>query len=375
MHKKTKILVFMLVLVMIGITAFLVLSKSLIVEERTTKLKDVEGLTVVPTMRDEISTDSSWCGTFQLVWNDMKNNVVKTDVVFSPQEEMASNLNREEFNENMISEEYYYKTYGVKNIELKERIEKGIKEKFNQTSDILEEIDWSDKGLDDSEDPTTKRYLFYSMLYRKFEFLNEFDKLEKGKFGKKHKDIEYFGIGKNTKDIAGKQIEVLYYNSKKDFAVIINTKTNDEVIFCKKPRGKTFKEIYENMNGLANKYNGNKKFKTMDELKVPNLTFNEKREYEELTNKKFKTADLYYKTGVILQAIQSIKFALDEKGGEIKSEAIIDMMVIGSSADKKPKAEKPRYFYVDDTFVIFLREKGQSMPYFASRVENINKFQ
>lgn len=28
-------------------------------------------------MRDTITTDSSWCGTFQLVWNDMKNDVVK----------------------------------------------------------------------------------------------------------------------------------------------------------------------------------------------------------------------------------------------------------------------------------------------------------
>ena len=33
------------------------------------------------------------------------------------------------------------------------------------------------------------------------------------------------------------------------------------------------------------------------------------------------------------------------------------------------------YFYVDDTFVIFLREKGQELPYFAGRVDDITKFQ
>ena len=63
-----------------------------------------------------------------------------------------------------------------------------------------------------------------------------------------------------------------------------------------------------------------------------------------------------------------------EKGGEIKSEAGIDMILATSSIDSKQK-EEPRYFYVDDTFAIFLREKGKNMPYFAGRVEDITKFQ
>ena len=41
----------------------------------------------------------------------------------------------------------------------------------------------------------------------------------------------------------------------------------------------------------------------------------------------------------------------------------------------EPKIDKPRYFYVDDIFTIFLREKGRSIPYFAGRIENITKFQ
>ena len=46
-----------------------------------------------------------------------------------------------------------------------------------------------------------------------------------------------------------------------------------------------------------------------------------------------------------------------------------------SSIDSKPKEDEPRYFYVDDTFAIFLREKGKSKPYFAGRVNDITKFQ
>ena len=41
----------------------------------------------------------------------MKNEVVKKDVIFVPQEKMAENLNKEEFTEDMISDEYYFKTF------------------------------------------------------------------------------------------------------------------------------------------------------------------------------------------------------------------------------------------------------------------------
>ena len=213
------------------------------------------------------------------------------------------------------------------------------------------------------------------MLYRKFEFLQEFDKLENGVFGKNYKDVNYFGIDKNTKNFVGNQIEVLYYNSKDDFAILINTKTDDEAIFCKSPRGNNFNEIYDNMNSEANKYKGSKTFKNADEYKAPNLTFKEKKEYTDLEGKPFKTADPIYDTAEIQKAIQTIKFSLDEKGGEIKSEAAIDMKVSTTSIGSKPKEDEPRYFYVDDTFAIFLREKGKSKPYFAGRVNDITKFQ
>ena len=375
MNKKVKILIIFGILIVLFIIGFVIINKANIFSPKATKLESVAGITVVPTMNDTITADSSWCGTFQLVWNDMKNEVVKKDIVFNPQLDMVKNLNKEDFNETMISEDYYFKIYGLKSLELKKQIENGIKEKFNQTSDIINDFDWSDSGLDNPNNADVRRYFFYTMLYRKFEFLQEFDKLDNDKFGEKYKDIEYFGIDKNTKYSVGNQITVLYYNSKDDFAILIYTKTNDEVIFCKSPKGSNFNEIYDNMNNEANKYMGSKSFKNVDEFKAPKLEFNEKREYTELAGKEFKTADPYYDTAEIQKAIQTIKFSLDEKGVEIKSEAAIDVMFVPTSIDSKPKADEPRYFYVDDTFAIFLREKGKTKPYFAGRIDDITKFQ
>ena len=375
MNKKRKILIIFGILIILFIIVFVVINKENIFSKKATKLQSVSGITVVPTMNDTITTDSSWCGTFQLVWNDMKNEVVKKDVIFNPQLDMVKNLNKEDFNETMLSEDYYYKIYGLKSLALKEQIENGIKEKFNQTSDILDDFDWSESELDNPNNPDERRYFFYTMLYRKFEFLQEFDKLDNSKFGNNYNNIQYFVINKNTTNSVGNQIKVLYYNSKDDFAIIVNTKTDDEVIFCKSPTGSNFNEIYENMNNEADKYTGSKSFKNVDEFKAPNLEFDEKKEYTELENKKFETADPYYDTAEIQKAIQTIKFSLDEKGGEIKSEAAIDMKMDTSLVETKPKADEPRYFYVDDTFAIFLREKNKPKPYFAGRIDDITKFQ
>lgn len=102
-----------------------------------------EDIETIATLEDEITKNSAWCGTFQLVWNDMVNNVVKQDVVFTPQKQIVENLNKQTFKEDQISEKDYYKTYDLLTLDLKAEIEKAIKEKFNEKSDVLDDIDWS----------------------------------------------------------------------------------------------------------------------------------------------------------------------------------------------------------------------------------------
>jgi len=365
---KKKTIISIIGTIIIVVAAFLVTNKKLNAEEEIVfgPPGKTEGFNVVPTMQDEIMNNSAWVGTFQLVWNDLVNEVVHRDVVFTPQMQMVANLNKQEFTTDMISASYYYKKYGIKTLELKAEIEKGIKEKFNQESDILDLFDWSEAGLNDPNNPNIDRYFFYVMLYRKFEFLQEFNNLENGSFGK-YNDIKYFGISDSSKAEVKNQIEVLYYNSPDDFAILINTKTNDEVIYYKNPKGNTFKEIYDNMNSEINSYDGNKIFNEVDRFKAPNLKFNELREYDELTGKTFPIEN---GEGEILKAVQTIQFYIDAKGGEIKSEAAIDMNYVSSAP-----TNTPRNFYIDNTFAIFLREKGKDLPYFASKADDITKFQ
>ncbi len=367
-NKKVKIILFIiLVLIIISIVTLIgryneeIAEKAKEIQEMITQssFKTTEGIDIVPTMQDEISSDTVWCCTFQLVWNDLKDEIAKKDIVFNEQVVEAENLNKSEFNSNMISDDYYYKKYGIMNSELKKEIEDGIKEKFGETSNILNDFDWSSEDSD--------KYFLYAMLKRKFEFYYEFDDLEKSNFGKNYKNVSYFGIDEKTKNEVRSQVEVIYYNSKDDFAIQINTKQNDEVIICKGNEGKTFKEIYDKVKNTT--YDGSISLSNTESLKIPNLEFKEKKEFTNLQDKEFtfSTGEIY----TIEEAIQTVEFKLDKKGGEVKSEAGMGVAKMALPTNQ----EENREFYVDDTFTLFLRENGRELPYFAARINDITKFQ
>lgn len=335
-------------------------------ENQTTtgKIKDNENsdINFALTMDDNIKDNTAWCGTFQLIWNDLKNDLAKQDIMFvnDPNNSRVRNLNKGDFTTNDLSESSYYKVYGHPTLELKKQIEDDIKEKFNETSDILDDFDWGGAGPND--------YFLYCMLRKDFEFPVAFTKLDNGTFANKYNDVEYFGLEKNSEEQIRDQVQVLYYESEDKFAVKLNTKQNDEVILSRGIEGKTFNEIYNNINEESQSFDGDRTFTEIDTLKIPNISFDEKQEYKELEGKPFFFSDgrEYY----IDKALQTIKFELDNEGGSIKSEA---GMMANESVAIMPEEE--RNFDFDDEFTIFLKEKDKSKPYFSALITDITEFQ
>ena len=335
---------------------------------------DKESLTdtsinVVASLEDKISDNSIWCGTLNLIWNDLKNDIAKQDIVFveDPDNITVKNLNKGTFTTKELSEESYYKVFDIATLELKEKIQKAIKEKFNETSDILDDFDWEQARPED--------YFLYVMLKKKFEFENAFTELEKGKF-KDTESVEFFGVNNETKSVVRRQVEVLYYNSKDDFSVKLTTKQNDEVIIARGTTADSFKEIYEEIKDNQSKYMGETAFEEKDTLKIPNINVDLKKEFTELENKSFFFAENKSDTTNgdsyrIDKVLQTIKLKLDKEGGEIKSEA--GMMVMKNSVSISKN--EPREFNVDDTFTMFLIEEGKDLPYFAMKISDITKVQ
>lgn len=359
MKKKVLCIILFLVVLIMGILFFS--KKETLVESEPKETPRIENTTmnIVTSLEDEISENTAWCGTFNLIWNDLKNDLVKQDILFTPQPEVIKNLNKGTFNTSYLSEDSYYKVYGRPSLKLKSEIEKAIKEKFNETSDILDDFDWKNANPED--------YFLYCMLNKNFEFPNVFTELENGKFGN-YENVKYFGIDENTDEQVREQVAVLYYDSKDDFAIKLLTKTNDEVILAKGNKEKTFADIYEKIKQKSEKYEGSYALAEREILQIPNIKFDLKEEIKDVENQpfSFSNGDEY----IIEKALQTIQFKLDKKGGKIKSEA--GMMIEKAMAVMQTE---PREFLVNDVFTLFLIEKNQDLPYFAAKISDISQVQ
>lgn len=315
------------------------------------------GIEVQPTMSSRTAAqDRVWVGTFQLVWNDFMDKVVFNPVRFREgTPAMVQELNRQEFTVDDISEKSYYKTTGKVTKNTKKNISKAIKKKFKETSDLLDKLDLT---------PRNDKFIIYAMLKKDFEFINAFERLGKSFFGEEQ-IAEYFGITLKSNGLLSQGVKVLFYNSPEDFAVVLKTKGQDEVYLYKNDSNKAFNYLYADMNKKSLAYMGNKEFTKFDELKVPNIQFFEEKSFEELSGRRIMGTNL-----VIDQAMETIKFNMDNKGVKLKSEAAMTIMTTSLE-----EILEPRFFHYDNTFVVFLKEKGKAKPYFALRVNDITKFQ
>ncbi len=285
-----------------------------------------------------------WTGTFQLVWNDLQNEILKMPIEFSgTKSELADDLNKQGFNSSLLSFESYYKKYGQISLKLKKEIEQEIEKKFNEKSSILDSVNWNSDGM-----------LVYAMLKKDFKFQKEFKMLSLGEFG--DKKVKFFGISKNSDEAELRNnVSVLFYNSPDDYAVKLNTLNNEEVILYRTDETKKFEEYFKDLDAKSSAFDGDTAFQKEDSIKIPVVKIDEMFEYKELEHKPIKGTDY-----IIDSAVQTVEFKMDNKGGSLKSEAGLIMRM-----SLAPEI-KGRDFIFNNSFVLMLKEKDKSAPYFIA---------
>ena len=329
-------------------------------------MKIIEGFTgkaqITPTYTSKLSTIDSnkvWVGTFNLVWNDFMNDVIGGKIEFEDgPSELADELNKQTFTAKELNSNSYFKIHGKASFDLKDKIENGIKEKFNEDSKILDKVEWEN----------SEAYVLYSMLKKEFNYLEKFPTLKDNIFGDSEEKVKYFGIEPDTSQNASKNIEILFYNSEEDFAIKLKTKEGEEVyLYRTTGENKSFEENYKEMLEKQAKYTGDKNWNKNDILNIPFIKINDEINYDELCGRLIKGTNWY-----IRQAIQTIDFELNNYGGSVKSEALIEAL-------KNAVFETGRKFIYNDDFILYLKEEDKILylkeedkekPYFALKVDN-----
>lgn len=354
---KNNKLIRILAMFMVGIvvTAGLAYATYTIYNNYVKESKNGENTTVKPTYTASLSNIEDnviWVGTFQLVWNDFMDELVGGPIEFVDGEsELANELNKQSFTVNELSEDSYYKKFGETSLELKEEIENGIKEKFNEQSEVLDRIDW--------ESPY-RGHVLYVMLKKEFEYIEPFKELGRTTFADENVFVKYFGINDVTEDSGVETVDILFYNSETDFAIKLNTKEGEEVYLYRGANMNSgFNDIYEDLKNKTTEYTGRKELEAGDIVKIPMIKIKEDISYDELCDREIKGYEEY-----ISQAIQTIDFELDNYGGYVKSEAAIETL---KQAILNDSINAFRFEYTDE-FVLFLKEEDKKIPYLALKV-------
>ena len=315
--------------------------------------QEVNSIEVLPTMNTQSTAQNRiWVGTFQLVWNELTDKIVKAPVKFLDFDSlMAINLNQKQFKKSNLNEKSYYVKSGIVSPALKAEIEKNIKSKFHETSDILKMFDFT---------YNPEKIFVYAMLKKDFRFTNAFDKLATGNFGNSQEKVKYFGINDNSNPKLYKNVNVLFYNDDNDFAVKLYTKGKDEVLLYRTNDDKTFDKYYAELNDKTAKYSGDKNFVKNDTLTIPDIKLYQETSFNELEGHQIVGTNMQ-----IDKTIETVDFRMNNKGVKLKSEAAI-MLRCMSLAPREG-----RNFTFNNNFVLFLIEKDQNTPYYAMKVSDV----
>ncbi|MBR4355005.1 MAG: hypothetical protein IKP96_00290 [Elusimicrobiaceae bacterium] len=334
-------------------------------KEESLMKDDTKELEILPTIQSKSAAQNQiWVGTFQIVWNDLMDNITRGPVTFLEGDTpaMAEELNKRSFTKDALSENAYYTKWGEALPALKEEIEQAIKSKFGENSEVLEGLDWN-------VEPDVKKYVLYAMLKKDFQFVKKLDDKGKSLFRGSEQEVSYFGADGDP------SIGIQFYNNEDDFAVTLKTNQGDLVhLYRTNLQGKTLAELYTQMKQEAQSYTGNHDFEETDLFKAPKLDFKSRCEFSELYDKPIQNPDSPDGTK-IGKAIETVELEMDEAGAKIKSEAVITENT-GGFPDLIAVKERPswRYFYVTGPYALFIEEPGKQ-PYFAMYITDVAKLQ
>ncbi|MBN1507061.1 MAG: hypothetical protein JW955_09455 [Sedimentisphaerales bacterium] len=301
-----------------------------------------------------------WCSSFQLAWNELRDNVLKAPLQVIGAEEVADRLNVAKQSTSDLEPESFYATGGWIRDGIVDKIRKDMAAKF--PSHVLPDFSGYDSGL-----------LAYCYLTANVPFKVPFGQIEKGlaftdsQGGKSR--VEAFGLpglfGYWHVEVR-EQVEVLYVGSDpnlkdpweiSEYAIDLckYSQPYQVVAALVEPRG-SLAETFEYVRSQVDKAKHSEDLHELgrrDILEVPEMVWRIDHRFLQLIGKPLANVK-----GPITEAMQTIEFRLDRSGAKVESEALM-----------AAKA-RPNRFAFDRPFLVYMQKRGAEQPFLVMWVDN-----
>ncbi len=308
-----------------------------------------------------------WCSSFQLAWNQMKNDVIGEPIQVVEAEELAARLNTAKQSSADIESRSFYAAAGRVKEGIINKIQKDMAAKFPSHS----VPDFSDiNGLINEPNGI----LAYSYLTANVPFEYPYRQVRDKFIFTDSQGIETnvgafgaWGLLQRYEKMR-EQAEILYfiedYNEPdidlqmKEFAIDLckHSEPYQVVAAIVEPKDSLAQTLNYVRNQIEDfKKNSRYKNMTLDVLKVPEMFWEIDHRFDELIGKIVTNAN---PAMPILEAKQGIKFKLDRCGAMLESEAIIATSAI------------PREFIFNRPFLVYMKKRDCEQPFFVMWVDN-----
>jgi hypothetical protein len=322
----------------------------------------LENTVIVPTLDTPTPVNKNviWCSSFQLAWNDLKNNTIGEGLNLIGSEEISNRLNLVKQSPNDIHDTDYYSASGF----VKDGITKKIQE---QMLKLFPEEPRQQFPLMSPESIVAFSYLQAEIKFKIPFFENDSILVFKSSLNRSA-EITSFGIrekdaGTNLK--LRDQIDILLYEEHQSkvppsFAIDLSKYTQPyQLVIAMVEPNENLAQTIECLRTKISEFQQRRsdfKFYENDVLLVPNMFWKITHRFSELEGKYL--ANEGFKQYLLGLAEQMIKFRLDRTGAKLKSIAKIIIWA------------KPRYFVFDRPFLLYMKKRDANHPFFVMWVDN-----
>ncbi len=313
---------------------------------------------------------SVYCATAQLAW-DLLRPGGNQSVVVTDAPTVVDALNAHPFPPGALSkEDYFAGTSGLDPGESAKLFE-DFRERFPNAPVEM---------LGNPGDLPGIRILTYLQKSLPFpDVMERYPKPFQFKHGNQSTDVKSFGWPSSNGEGSGmpvlkETVEVRDYTSRDDFILLLKSDSakQDQIILARIKPAATLQATWEAVADRISKPKANqvvRELRGIDELQIPIISFGVTSPVTDLIGLRLPTAKRPDR--FIADARQTMRFRLDEYGAEL----IADMqMIVGENGDGALHIDplEPRHLVFDGPFLLALKEKSATVPYFLAWIGNVD---